>query len=675
MPDRRTVALVGPSLSGKTSLMESIAFVCKTTHRKGSVRDGSSIGDFSPEARARQSSVEVSVAHAVGHGVEFTLLDCPGAIDFACETYHALMGADAAVVVAEPVAERAMTLAPLFHVLNRFQIPHLLFINKIDRHGGLLRDVIPAIQAISGRPLVLHQVPIRAGDTVTGYVDLVSEQAFAYRPDAPSDQIALPEHVKEREFAARTEMLERLADFDDALMEKLLEDQAPSADEIEASFCRDVAENKVVPVFVGAVEHDNGVRRLIAHMAQMVPTASATAARRGIGGDGGALAQALKTYMTGQGGKISLVRIWRGAFADGDVVNGNRIGGVYRLMGGQQHKIDRAEAGDVVAFGRLEGVRTGDTLAIGDRAPERALPRPEPAQPVYAMAIHAQKRDDDVKLSGALAKVVDEDPSLVVEHDHDTNQLVLRGHGDMHLHVAFERLKNRYKLPVIAERPKVPYKEAIRKPVTQHGRFKRQTGGHGMFGDVHLEIKPLPRGSGFEYGERVVGGSVPRQFIPAVEAGVREYLARGPLGFPVVDVSVTLFDGSYHSVDSNEMSFRLAAKAAMSEGMPKCGPVLLEPIWHVEVSVPNAVTAKVNALISGRRGQILGLEAKADWEGWDVVSAQLPQVELHDLILELRSLSQGVGTFTSRFDHLAELTGRLADQIVQANAEAQQKAS
>ncbi len=675
MPDRRTVALVGPSLSGKTSLMESIAFVAKAIQRKGSVREGTTIGDFSAEARARQGSVEVTAAHLTSHGIAWTLLDCPGSIDFASETYHALMGVDAAIVVVEPAPERAMTLSPLLHVLNQFQIPHLLLINKMDRAGALLRDVIPAIQAVSGRPLVMHQVPIRDGESVTGYVDLVSETAYAYRPGAPSDQIALPDSVKERESAARTEMLEHLADFDDGLMEKLLEDQALSADEVEASFCKDVIDNQLVPVFIGAVERDNGVRRLLAHMARMVPTAAATATRRGIAPDGPGLAQAIKTYLTGQGGKITLARVWRGAFGDGDVVNGHRIGGIYRLQGGQQQKIDRAEAGDVVAFGRLEGIRTGDTLAQGNAAPAKPLPRPAVPAPTFAMAIHAEKREDDVKLSAALAKLVDEDPSLGVDHDHETNQLIMRGQGDIHLNNAFERLKNRYKLPVTAARPKVPYKEAIRKPVTQHGRFKRQTGGHGMFGDVHLEIKPMPRGSGFEYGERVVGGSVPRQFIPAVENGVREYLVKGPLGFPVVDVSVTLFDGTYHAVDSNEMSFKLAAKAAMTEGMPKCGPVLLEPVWHVDVSIPNSVTAKVNALISVRRGHILGLEAKADWEGWDVVSAEVPQTELHDLILELRSLSQGVGTYTCRFDHLAELTGRLADQIVQNHAEATQKAS
>ncbi len=675
MPARRTVALVGPSLSGKTSLLESLLFVGKAIPRKGSVKDGSTVGDASAEARARQSSTELTVATVELDGAPFTLIDCPGSVDFLAETSNALMGVDAAIVIAEPVAERALTLAPIFHLLNQHQIPHLLFINKVDRASALLRDVLPAMQAVSGRPLVLHQVPIRDSEAVTGYVDLVSEQAYAYRPGAPSDQIALPESVRERESEARLHMLEQLADFDDALMEKLLEDQVPSADEIEASLRNDVAETKIVPVFLGAAERDNGTRRLLAHLVELVPPAEAVAARRGVGGDGPAVAQAIKSITGGQGGKLTVCRVFRGALKDGDTVNGHRIGGVYRLMGAAHAKIDHAEAGDVVAFGRLDGIHTGDTLAPGAEAPKQTLPRPELPAPTYALAIHAQKRDDDVKLSGALAKLVEEDPSLAVEQDAEVNQLVIKGYGDIHLLTAFERLKNRFKLPVESSRPRLPYKEAIRKPVTQHGRFKRQTGGHGMFGDVHIEIKPLPRGSGFEFIDRVVGGSVPRNYIPAVENGVREFLVKGPLGFPVVDLSVTLFDGSYHSVDSNEMSFKLAARVAMSEGLPKCSPILLEPINHVEISVPSGATSKVNQLVSGRRGQLLGFETKPGWDGWDVIAANIPAAEMQDLILELRSLSQGVGTFASRFDHLAELTGRLADQVVQAHAEETAKAS
>jgi elongation factor G len=288
---------------------------------------------------------------------------------------------------------------------------------------------------------------------------------------------------------------------------------------------------------------------------------------------------------------------------------------------------------------------------------------------VFSFAIEAADRNDEVKLSTAMAKLSDEDPALSFVQNPDTNELVVWGQGDIHLKVAFDRLRSKYGVEVVPHRPKVPYKEAIRGSAKQHSRFKRQSGGHGQFGDVHVEIKPLPRGSGFEFHDKIVGGAIPRQYIPAVEAGVREYLNKGPLGFPVVDVSVTLYDGQFHAVDSSEQAFKTAGRIAMSEALPECQPVLLEPICSVEITVPNEHTAKVNNLISGRRGQILGFEARTDWEGWDMVSAHMPQSEIHDLIVELRSLTQGVGSYTFRYDHLQELTGRLADQVLSQAAE------
>ena len=271
-----------------------------------------------------------------------------------------------------------------------------------------------------------------------------------------------------------------------------------------------------------------------------------------------------------------------------------------------------------------------------------------------------------------MAKLHEEDPSIVFEQQAELHELHLKGQGDMHLRVAIDRLKGKYALTVETHRPGVPYKEAIRKSVSQHGRHKRQTGGHGQFGDVHIDIKPLPRGTGFQFGEQVVGGSVPRNFIPAVEDGVREYLNKGPLGFPVVDVSVTLTDGSYHTVDSSEMAFKTAARIAMTEGMPKCDPVLLEPIYKVEITVPTDATSRVNGLVNARRGHILSFDARPGWNGWDIITCEMPQSELHDLIVELRSVTQGVGSYTADFERLQELTGRIADQVLAGHNKAAQ---
>ncbi len=665
MSEQRTVAIVGSSLSGKTTLLESLLFVSGAISRKGSVKEGNTVGDGAAEARERQMSTEVSAARAEHQGVTFTFLDCPGSIEFAAEARNALIGADAALLVCEAVPERVTMLAPIFRFLNDHEIPHLVFVNKIDRASVPMRDVLPAMQAVSARPLLLHQVPIRDGDAIIGYVELVSGQAYAYKEGAASEEVTAPESMRERAASARTELLDSLADFDDALLEKLIEEQEPSADDLRAYLRKEVAANQVVPVFIGSGEFENGVRRLLDHLVELVPSAAETAERRAIDGSGkGPLAQVLKTYMTPHGGKVSLARVWRGSVADGTVLNGARVAGVYHLMGAQQDKLAAAEAGDVVGLGRLEEVNTGDTLIEGNAPPADELPRAEPLPPVYALAVAAEKREDEVKLSTAMAKVIEEDPAMSVEQNPDTQEFVLWGQGEIHLLVALARLRNKYNLALTTRPARVAYKEAIRKGAAQHGRFKRQTGGHGMFGDVHLDIKPLPRGSGFEFHQKIVGGKVPRQYIPAVETGVREYLNTGPLGFPVVDLSVTLTDGAYHSVDSNDHSFRLAARVAMTEAMPKCDPVLLEPIHQVKIMVPSEATAKVHGLISGRRGQILGFQPRDGWEGWDEIDTYMPQAEMHDLIVELRSLTLGVGWYTFAYDHLTELTGRIAQQVL-----------
>ncbi len=669
MSDIRNIAIVGPSLSGKTTLLEAMLFISGAIGRKGSVKDGNTVGDSAPEARERNMSTEVSAAHATFEGLRFNFLDCPGSIEFQAETRNALIGADAAVVVYEPVVERATTLGPIFSFLEQNRIPHLVFINKMDRTTTLMRELLPAMQDVSATPLMITQVPIRENDHVTGYVDLISETAWHYLPGAASEVIKMPAGVMGREGEARNLMLEALADFNDELMEKILEDEVPSLDEVVGELREAFADGKVAPVTLGAAEQENGVRRLLQDLVAWAPEPSRTAERRGL--EGPFAAQVLKSYNTQHGGKLSLARIWRGEVKDGETVNGNRIGGMYHLQGSQNVKIDHAKAGDIVAFGRLEGARTGDTLMAGSEAPgdDAAYPRAEAPPRLYGLAIHAARREDEVRMATALHRIHEEDPAIEPEQDSDLNQLVLWGQGDMHLQAAFSKLFNRYGVEVTSGRPLVPYREAIRKPTTQHGRFKRQTGGSGMFGDVHINIRPLPRGTGFEFTNSVTGGNIPRQYIPAVEAGVKEYLVRGPLGFPVVDIAVEVFDGKYHDVDSNEMAFKLAARMAMTEGMPACGPVLLEPIMNVRIHAPNTGTARVQQLVTGRRGQILGFEARECWKDWDTVTAHMPQGETLSLISELRSLTQGVGYFDMTFDHLQELTGREAEQIIEGRKE------
>jgi len=659
----RCAALIGPYLSGKTTLLEALLHASGSTTRRGSVRDGNSVGDHAAEARARQMSTEINVASATFLGDPWTILDCPGSVELLYEAQGALLASDVAVVVVEPEVERALTISALLRFLDRHKIPHMIFINKMDTANARVRDVLAALQSVSERPLVLRQVPLRGPDSeITGYVDLVSERAYRYRPGQPSDLIKLPDDFWDQERPTRTNLIEKLADFDDALLEQLLEDVEPPKEEIYRHLTRTLSQVQVVPVFVGSALADWGIRRLWKALRHETPAPQVTAERFGVPADGEPLAQVIKTYNLPHTGKLSLARVWRGSISEGMVLNGTRVAGLLRLTGAQQEKIPSAQTGEVVGLTRMEDIATGAVLTPSGKA--GPMMRPERPQPVFGLAIHSERRQDDVKLTGAIGKLIEEDPTLELEQNADTQEMVLWGQGDIHLQIALDRLRNRNNLAVNGKPAATPYKESIRHSAQQHSRFKRQSGGHGQFADVTVEVKSLPRGSGFTFTDRVVGGAIPRNYIPAVEEGVIEALRRGPLGFPVIDVAVNLITGQFHSVDSSDQAFHIAGRQAVQEALPKCEPILLEPIDLVEISVPNAFTARVQRLVSGRRGQILGYDAKPEWRGWDVVSAHMPQSELHDLIVELRSLTLGVGSFAHHFDHMQEMTGRPAERVL-----------
>ena len=665
----RTAALVGPYLSGKTTLLEALLFATGTINRRGTIKDGNTVGDPSPEARARQMTTEINVAHTTYLGDPWTFLDCPGSVELAYETQVALLASDVAVVVCEPEADRALTLSPLFKFLDAHSIPHMLFINKLDTSSTRVRDVMAALQSISERPLVVRQVTLRDKEGgITGYVDLVSERAYHYKPGQASDLVKLPDGFWDEERQTRTSLVEKLADYDDKLLEQLLEDVEPSKEEIYKHLANDLQRDLIVPVMLGSGGQEHGVRRLLKALRHETPEPAATAARLGIKDGGDTVAHVIKTYYPGNTGKLSLARVWRGTVSEGMSLNGVRVAGVLRVNGAKQEKVASAGVGEVVALARLDGIGTGTVLSSGASPP--ALPKPERPKPVFGLTVTAEKRADDVKLSSAIQKVIEEDPTLELRHSEDGHELVLWGQGDIHLQIALDRMRTKYSLPAITKHPQVGYRETIRRAVTQHARFKRQSGGHGQFADIEIEVRPLPRGAGHVFTNSVVGGAIPKNYIPAVEDGVNEYLVKGPLGFPVVDVAVNLVTGQFHAVDSSDQAFKTCGRMAMSEAMPKCDPVLLEPIHHVEISVPNAFTSKVQRLISGRRGQILGYDAKEGWTGWDTVSANMPQSELHDLIMELRSITLGVGTYTERFDRLQELTGKLAEKVMATRSEA-----
>lgn len=655
----RCAVLMGPYATGKTSLFEALLHRAGAIDRKGSVPGGTTLGDAAADARARQMSIDPNIADLSYLGEDWTIVDAPGSVELTTVAQACAMVADMVVVVVEPEPERAVTVAPILRFLDAHKIPHVLFVNKMDKATATLRDLTAALQRASTRPLVLREVPIREGDRITGHVDLVSERAYRWRENESSDLVALPDTVRERQTSARQEMLETLADFDDALLEQLLEEHQPAPAEIFEQIARDVADDLVVPVFFGSAEHGNGILRLLKTLRHDAPGPDAAARRLGVGG---AAATVFRIQHLSHLGRTSLVRLWR-EMADGATVNGQRISGLYRMIGPEARKIAIAPAGAVVGLGRVEGTQAGH-LVMPDGSLSRVTDWPTPPPPVDAVAIAPVDRKDEVKLTASLARLVEEDPGYSTSHSEATGQLVLHGQGEIHLQIAVERLGSRFNVALVTSPTTTAYRETIRGRAPHHARFKRQTGGHGQFADIKIEVRPTGRGEGFVFENRIVGGAIPKNFIAPVETGLRDGLAHGPLGFPVVDVAVTLVDGQFHAVDSSDMAFRTVASQAMGEVLPTCQPVLLEPIHAVTIRVPQSFTAKVHAIISGRRGQILGMDVPDGWDGWDEIQCLMPEAEMHGLIVELRSATLGVGGFTSRFDHLQELTGRLAEQVV-----------
>lgn len=662
----RAIALAGPAGTGKTTLMEALLHRAGAVTRQGAVADHTSIGDASAEARTRGQSTELNLASFSFMDDRYAIIDCPGSVEFAADGDQALLACDLVVAVVDPQPDKAVLLQPLMKRLEQTATPHAIFVNKIDQAHGRLRDLLVALQSVSGRPVVARQLPIWEDEHVKGYVDLALERAFEYRPGAQSVRIDIPADLAQEEADERFHMLEQLADFDDTLMEQLLEDATPQRDMVFDDLAREMREGLIVPVFFGSALNGEGMFRLLKALRHEAPSPDAAAARIGATGDS---VFVFKTAHAGQAGKQAYGRVMSGKLADGAEltrVDGEtgRVGGLFSLLGATTRKIPSAQTGDVVAIGKAENARAGELLsANGQKLTARISA--EPRIPVYAVAIEAKDRKDDVKLSGALHKLIEEDAALRLIHDPDQHQSLLEGQGEGHLKVAIDRLRRQFGVEVVSHQPKTPYKETIKKSVTQRGRHKKQSGGHGQFGDVVVEVKPAARGQGFEFASRITGGVVPKQWVPAVEDGLRDALERGPLGFPVVDVAAALIDGSYHTVDSSELAFRTAGRIAMSEALEACAPYLLEPIEKVTIYAPSHATSKITSAISSRRGQILGFEGREDWPGWDRIEVYLPHAERHDLIVELRSQTQGLGHFESAFDHLAEVSGRIADDIVQ----------
>ncbi|MCG8441856.1 MAG: elongation factor G, partial [Caulobacterales bacterium] len=604
----------------------------------------------------------------------YWVMDTPGSSDFAADGTAAIAAADVAVIVAEPDPDKAVALQIALKRIDALGVPTMLFVNKIDQARGRVRDLLAALQEVSEKPLVMRQIPIWEGDQVNGFIDLALERAYVYRAGRPSQQVDIPSALADREADARFQMLERLADFDESLMEALIEDEEPDPDTIFTDLATELRGGRITPVFLGSALTGGGVRRLLKALRHETPSLEETAARLLGAAPSEPAALVVKTRHAGQAGKQSVARVLAGPLEDGASVRSTngvsaRVGGVTALMAGAPVKRAAAEPGDVAVLSRLGDIATGEVISAGAGLPTCRVSLAA-AEPVCARSVAAKARADEVKMAAAIAKLVDEDPGLVYGPDVSTGQLVLRGQGQVHLDTAIERMKSEFGVELSATRPATPYRETMRKGVTARGRHKKQSGGHGQFGDVVLEARPLERGGGFAFETRITGGVVPRQYFSAVEHGVEDALAKGPLGFPVIDVAAVLVDGSHHSVDSSEIAFRTAGRIGMSAAMEEAKTVLLEPVWRVVIHAPSDAVSAVTRVVAEREGRMLGIDQRPDWQGWDDLSAYLPHAALDGLIIELRSATQGAATFEAEFEHYAEVVGRRADKVLEEAASA-----
>jgi elongation factor G len=660
---------VGPQGSGKTTLLEAILERAGAVPKAGSVSAGTSVGDRSKEARAHNMGVELNTAEVQFLGDTYSFLDCPGSVEFAFEMEPVLPVADVAVVVCEADEKKIPALQLTLKKLENAGVPHILFLNKIDKADATLRDTLTLMQEASSVPLVLRQIPLWRDGAAVGTIDLALERVNVYREHAESVVEPIPDDAKADEISARYEMLERLADYDDNLMEELLSDVPPPRDEVFLNLVKDAREGKITPVFIGSAERGNGITRLLKALRHETEDICDTRTRLKVKDGTDAVVQVVKTIQTSHAGKLSIARVLSGKVVDGCNLTASdgsvgRVSGIYALGVRDMQKIGQAVAGATVGLGKVEPAVTGATLTSA-KAPLAPLAVVTPPKPVISMVVAPKEAKDDVKLSASLLRLAEEDPTLVVVQDADVAETRIEGQGEMHLRVHLERLVARYGVQVVTREPAIPYKETIQGQTSVRGRHKKQSGGHGQFGDCVLTIEPQARGKGFAFAEVVTGGAVPRNFFSAIEEGIVDTLKAGSLGFPLVDLKVTLTDGSYHPVDSSDMAFKTAAGIGMREGLPQCSPVLLEPILKVRFFGPSESTARINQIVTGRRGQLLGFDGREGWPGWDVTEALIPQSEMGMLIVELRSATSGVGTFEAAFDHLQELTGPLAQKVVE----------
>ncbi len=615
------------------------------------------------------SATEARVARFDYLGESWSAIDCPGSPEFIQETVDSLLVADAAVVVVSPDPDNAVLAAPYLRAVEAAGTPAIVFINRMDEATARVRDIAAALQNYCNHIIILRQIPMRQGDQVVGAVDLVSERAWRYREGEESKLVEIPSELADREQEARDELLEGLSEFDDWLLEQIIEDQTPATGPVYSICERVLRESQAMEALIGAASHGNGIRRLMKALRHEAPHVEALRDRLAGGAkcDGPPAAVSFSAKHRKHVGKVTYLRMLTDDPKAASQLGGGHVGLLADPTEEKTSAIDKAEPGAIVAAVKSDHLIRGRLYTRSGASPAPAWRRP--VKPLTSRVIVPKNERDEVKLSEALSRLAEDDPAMSVSQDPESGAQVVRAQGAQHLRAISEALNDTFGIETDDAPVAGNYRETITRKVDTHYRHKKQSGGAGQFADIKITVAPNPRGAGFTFDETVKGGAVPRNYIPAVEAGARECMLRGPLGFPVVDVGVTLTDGQHHSVDSSDMAFRIAARSGVHQALEEAVPVLLEPFYDVRFSVPSVFTGNLVPMVSSHGGQVLGFDRDPDAKGWDIFRAMLPGGVLEDLIRELRSATRGVGRFEAEFDHYQELYGRDADRIVETRKE------
>ncbi|MCD6333864.1 MAG: elongation factor G [Candidatus Latescibacteria bacterium] len=679
----RNIALIGHGDSGKTTLTEALLLSAGETTRMGSVEDGSTHSDYSPDEIERGISLAASMLHCTWRGHKLNIIDTPGYTDFTGETKGAMRAVDNAVVVLRSIEGVEVGTEQVWKYAADYELPRLLFVNKLRKEHANFHRVYEMIVQRFGQEAIPFQIPVDAGEQFESVIDLVRMKKLVYEVSGkgkPVREEEIPAELSEQAEAGREKLIEAAAESDDALLEKYLEEGELSDEELIAGLRAGVLAKSIFPVFCGDSLTNVGVDRLMDAMCSYLATPSDIPTVAGKQPDTGETVQietipaaplsalVFKTVSEPHVGELSFFRVYSGTLRSGaDVLNTTKakrehIGQIYFLNGKERHEIGTVPAGDMGALVKLKDTHTGDTLC--DRAKPIRLPGIDFPKPVIRVAVEPKAKGDEEKISAGLAHIHEEDPTFVFNVDGELKQTIISGQGELHLEVVVGKLKNKFGVDVELIKPKIPYRETILGTSETRHKYKKQSGGRGQYGEVYLRLEPLPRGSGFEFVDAITGGAIPGKFIPAVEKGLAERIAAGVLAHcPVVDVKVTLYDGSFHTVDSSEMAFKLAASMAFKTGFLEAKPVLLEPIYHVEVTVPEEYMGDVMGDLSSRRGKIQGMEPSGHFQ---IVRAQVPLSELYRYSTTLRSLTQGRGIHSREFSHYEQVPHEVAEKVIEA---------